>query len=245
MTRAARGGLFALETVRRAHLSEDVVRQIREQIALGHLQAGDKLPPERELARKFHIGRSSVRDAMRSLQLMGLVRSRQGAGSVVCDVSADSLIAPLSRVLLDKRELVDELLDVRGILEPALAARAALRATAAEIERMEAILRRQEAKVRSGQPCVQEDSEFHYLVAVAARNTVVDRIVDLLMDLLRDSRARRLQVPGRSERSLAGHERILAAIARHDPAAARAAMLRHLGEVGELIAHAQRSAMRE
>ncbi|MFL5406814.1 MAG: FadR/GntR family transcriptional regulator [Myxococcales bacterium] len=245
MTRPARGVLFGLQTVRRAHLSEDVVRQIKEQIALGHLQPGDKLPPERELARKFHIGRSSVRDAMRSLQLMGLVRSRQGAGSVVCDLSADSLVGPLSRALADKRELVDELLDVRGILEPALAARAAQNATAAEIDRLEAILRRQEAKVRHAEPCVEEDSEFHYIIAVAARNSVVDRILDLLMDLLRDSRARGLQAPGRSEKSLAGHERILAAIARHDPGAARAAMLRHLGEVGELIRGAQRSTGQE
>lgn len=235
-----RNGPLAFETVRRAHLSDDVVRQIKEKIALGSLKPDDKLPPERELALMFHVSRSSVRDAVRSLQLMGLVRSRQGGGTVICELTADSLVGPLSRALADRRDLVGELLEVRKMLEPGLAARAALHVTSAEIRRLGSILRRQEEKLRLGEPLIDEDAEFHHAIALAARNSVVDRILDLLMDLLRDSRARGMQTPGRPRRSVAGHKRILRAIERRDPEGARAAMLRHLAEIGEIIGAARR-----
>jgi len=89
--------------------------------------------------------------------------------------------------------------------------------------------------VRRGEPGIEEDSEFHYAIAVAARNTVVLRVLDVLMDLLRESRTRSLQVPGRLERSFAGHRRVLRAIKRHDAAAAQATVRQHLKEIEEIV----------
>ena len=77
---------------------------------------------------------------------------------------------------------------------------------------MEGILRRQEEKLRAGEVAVAEDAEFHYSVALASDNSVVLKVIDILMDLLRDTRERSLQVEGRGQKSLAGHLRILAAI---------------------------------
>ena len=221
--------------VRTGRRYEQVAEQIQRLIASGALRPGDRLPPERELAEKFGVGRSSLRDAIRTLEVMGIVESRHGSGTVVRDLSTDALVVPLASVLAEKRGLVAELLDVRRMIEPALAARAAANATEEELSRLDDILRRQDEKVRRGEPSIEEDSEFHYAIALAARNSVVLRVLDVLMDLLRESRARSLQVPGRPERSCAGHRRILRAIKRRDGAAAEAAVRKHLKEIEDIV----------
>ena len=231
----ARHDPLAFETVHRGRVYEQVLRQIQKQIVSGRLKPGDKLPPERELAERFRVSRSSVRDAIQALQTLRLVRSRQGGGTAVCEISAGSLASPLSQALAGQQVLVGELIEARKMIEPPLAARAAAHATDEEVERLEELLRRQRDKMRRGEPIIEEDSELHYTIALAARNTVVRRMVDLLMDLLRESRARGMQIPGRAERSLAGHRRIVNAIRRRDPRAAQAAMLRHIREIEEIL----------
>ena len=222
------------ESVRRAKVYEEVARQI-ERLILKKLQPGDKLPSERELAETLGVSRSSIRDAIRSLELMGLVEPRQGAGTVVLEISIESLVNPLANTLKRKEELIGELLDFRKMLEPPLAARAASHASADEISEMEEILDRQQEKLRQGESAIAEDSEFHYSVALASRNSVVLKVLDTLMDLLRDTRERSLQVEGRQQKSLAGHRRILAAIKRRDGEAAKAAMRRHIEDVEEIV----------
>ena len=130
---------------------------------------------------------------------------------------------------------MSELLDFRRMLEPPLAARAATHASPDEISEMEEILNRQEQKLRSGESAIAEDAEFHYAVALASGNSVVLKVLDILMDLLRETRERSLQVEGRPQKSLAGHRRILAAIKRHDAEAAKAAMRRHIEDVEEIV----------
>src|SRR6185369_7362396 len=177
----------------------------------------------------------SVRDAIRVLELTGLVVARHGEGNVVAEVSTETLLAPIAQLLLRKRELVAELLDVRKLLEPGLAARAAVHASDEQIATMENILSRQRAKALRGESTVEEDSEFHYAIALAAQNGVVVKLLDMLMDLLRETRSRSLQVQGRLERSLAGHRRVLEAIKRRDPAAAERAVRRHLEEIESIV----------
>jgi len=224
------------ESVRRAKVYEEVARQI-ERLILKKLQPGDKLPSERELAETLGVSRSSIRDAIRSLELMGLVEPRQGAGTVVLEISTESLVNPLANALKRKAELVGELLDFRKMLEPPLAARAATHASEDEISEMAEILARQQEKLKRGESAIAEDSEFHYTIALASRNSVVFKVLDTLMDLLRDTRERSLQVEGRPQKSLAGHQRILSAIKRHDAEAAKAAMRRHIEDVEEIVLH--------
>ena len=222
------------EVVRRNKVYEEVARQI-ERLILKKLKPGDKLPSERELAETLRVSRSSIRDAIRGLELSGLVEPRQGAGTIVREISPNSLVNPLANALKPRKELVSELLDFRKMLEPPLAARAATHASAEEIAEMEEILRRQEEKHNHGESAVAEDAEFHYSVALASDNSVVLKVLDVLMDLLRETRERSLQVEGRSHRSLAGHRRILAAIKSHDAEAAKAAMRRHIEDVEEIV----------
>lgn len=222
------------ETIRRNKVYEEVARQIQNHI-FEHLKPGDVLPPERELAQKLGVSRGSVRDAIRSLELIGLLEPQQGRGTVVCEPSSDTLVGPLAAVIVQKRKLVNELLDVRKIIEPPLARRAALHAGAAQIAEMEQILERQSERVQRGEMAIEEDSEFHYRIALAADNSVMLRMVDVLMDMLRETRQRSLQTRGRSQKSLRGHRRILAALKRHDPVASESAMLRHLEEIESIV----------
>ncbi len=222
------------EAVRKNKVYEEVARQI-ERLILKKLKPGDKLPSERELAEMLQVSRSSIRDAIRGLELMGLVEPRQGAGTIVREAAAESTVNPFANALKRRRELVSELLDFRKMLEPPLAARAATHASADEISEMEEILQRQEAKLSRGETTVAEDTEFHYSVALASGNSVVLKVLDILMDLLRETRERSLQVEGRPRKSLAGHQRILAAIKRQDVESAKAAMRRHIEDVEEIV----------
>jgi GntR family transcriptional repressor for pyruvate dehydrogenase complex len=222
------------ETVRRDKVYEGVAKQI-ERLILKKLQPGDKLPSERELAETLGVSRSSIRDAIRSLELMGMVEPRQGAGTIVREISSESLVNPLANAIKRKEDLIGELLDFRKMLEPQLAARAATRASPDEIAEMEDILDRQDRKLRAGESAIAEDSEFHYAIALASGNSIVLKVLDTLMDLLRDSRERSLQQEGRPQKSLAGHRRILTAIKRRDIDGAKAAMRRHIENVEQIV----------
>jgi GntR family transcriptional repressor for pyruvate dehydrogenase complex len=222
------------EIIRRNKVYEEVAKQI-ERLILKKLKPGDKLPSERELAEILQVSRSSIRDAIRGLELIGLVEPRQGSGTIVREVSAESLANPFANALKQRQELVSELLDFRKMLEPPLAARAATHASPEEIAEMEEILQRQQKKQDVGDVAIAEDAEFHYSVALASGNSVVLKVIDTIMDLLRDTRERSLQVEGRSLKSLVGHRRILSAIKRHDAEAAKAAMRRHIEDVEEIV----------
>jgi GntR family transcriptional regulator, transcriptional repressor for pyruvate dehydrogenase complex len=222
------------EVIRRRKVYEEVATQLERLIAQ-KLKVGDKLPSERELAEMLQVSRSSIRDAIRGLELMGLVEPRQGAGTIVRERSAESPINAFSAALKHRRALVGELLDFRKMLEPPLASRAATHATAEETAEMEEILHRQEEKLSRGKLAIAEDAEFHYSIALASGNSVVLKVIDILMDLLRDTRTRSLQVPGRQEKSLAAHRRILSAIKNRDAEAAKSAMRRHIEDVEEIV----------
>jgi GntR family transcriptional regulator, transcriptional repressor for pyruvate dehydrogenase complex len=221
------------EAVRRNRIYEEIARQIQKMIA-EKMKPGDMLPPERQLAEMFQVSRSSIRDAIRTLELSGLVEARQGLGTVVHDRSAD-VLNPLTSVLVQKRKQVSELLDVRKMIEPPLASRAAVHATAEEVAEMDTILRRQQEKMQAGELAIEEDNEFHYAIALAADNSVVLKVLDILMDLLRDTRERSLQVEGRPERSMADHREILDAIKHKDAGGAEAAMRQHIEAVEKMV----------
>jgi GntR family transcriptional repressor for pyruvate dehydrogenase complex len=224
-----------LGPVRKTKVYEEVASRIQRLILEGRLKPGDYLPPERELAEVFGVSRTSIRDAIRVLELLGLVEPRHGEGTVIKEVSPDILTTPLTTVLTMKKALLAELLEVRKMFEPAVARYAALRASPDDVAKLEAIVARQEEKVQRGEVAIEEDDEFHYTIARASRNQVTLRVVDVLMDLLRESRERALQIEGRPARSLQGHKRILQAIRRGDGDAAAEAMLRHIEEIEAIL----------
>jgi len=224
-----------LEPIKSTRIYEEIVRQVKQLIAEGKLKSGDRLPPERDLAEKFMVSRTSVREALRALQSRGLIDIRAGEGAFIRDISVDTLIEPLAMVILPHREAVGELFEARRLLEPAIAALAARRAT-----RDERILEEQSKEVAQGRTGVTQDTALHSAIANSAHNRAITRIVSALMDLLTQSREESLLTPGRPTRSHEDHRRILDAIRRRDELAAHRAMLDHLIAVESLVTGAQR-----
>src|ERR687891_891705 len=113
---------MGIEPIKSTRIYEEIVRQIRQMISEGRLKSGDQLPPERDLAEKFVVSRTSVREALRALESVGLIEIRPGEGTFVREVSVDALVEPLALVLLSQRAMIEELFEARRLLEPAIAA---------------------------------------------------------------------------------------------------------------------------
>ncbi len=185
------------------------------------------------LAETFHVSRASVREALRALELRGLIEGRQGGGTFVRQISADELSRSMTSALLAGKREVAELFELREMIEPAIARKAAERVTDDQLRELERIVDQQRRKVARGEPYPDEDARFHYTVAVAASNAALLRLVNVIMDLLRESRATYLQSGSRPQRSLEGHSLLLEALRAHDPDRAETIMRDHISTVAQ------------
>jgi GntR family transcriptional repressor for pyruvate dehydrogenase complex len=221
--------LDVFSPIRKSRISEEIADQIRGLIAEGRFAPGDRLPPEREMADTLRVSRNSVRDALRTLEVMGIVERRHGDGVYVSCITAETLVAPLASILATKQTLVDELMDARRLLEPPVARCSAERATDEDIAELEGLLEAQTAKTRAGSPAFEEHNAFHFALARSTKNEIVLLVINHVIDLLKESRA--AWSLARAQRSVVGHRRILDAIRSRQPEAAFAAMLEHLDEL--------------
>jgi len=230
--------LLALQEIKKTRVSEDIVAQLKGLIAEGKLRSGDQLPSERDLSEQFKVSRASVREAIRALESMGLLEARQGDGTYVA-TSVEALVQPLAHAIAREENAIQEMFEVRRLLEPQLAGLAAARASAADLEELEDILGKQARQVAEGGTGAELDTAFHSALARSAKNTLLLRLNDTLVDCLRDSRRRSLETPERPRRSLAGHHAILRALQARDAKAAQRAMLKHLEEIEHNVLHAE------
>jgi GntR family transcriptional regulator, transcriptional repressor for pyruvate dehydrogenase complex len=246
---SAIGGAVALRAIKRQGIHEGIVSQIRQLVAEGHIKPGDQLPSERELSEKLRVSRASVREAIRALESLGLVEIRIGAGTYVAS-PAHTLLSPLASVTLQQRDVLLDIFEARKTIEPEIAAFAARRAGAEEIERMEEILAEQARQIAAGDTGVEADTAFHALLAQAAKNKVFLKLNEAIVDSLYETRERSLAIGGRPARSLQGHREILGAIRARDAARARTAMLAHLRAIEQNVlpprgAHPERRSHRK
>jgi GntR family transcriptional repressor for pyruvate dehydrogenase complex len=228
-----------LEPVRRSRIYEHIVNQIRALIREGRWSPGDQIPPERELAERFRVSRTSVREALRALEMQGIIESRQGGGTFVRTADTEVLVPPLAAAILRGHRELAEVLEVRELIEPGIARLAAQRATPEHVTELEQILDRQRQCIENDQPFVDEDTAFHYTLARAADNHILLRLHNVILDVLRESRQTYLHVPDRPQMSLRGHEAIIAAVMQHDGESAYRASLAHITEVRDGILRAQ------
>ncbi len=226
-----------LQEIKKTRVSEDIIAQLKGLIAEGKLRSGDRLPSERELSEQFKVSRASVREAVRALESMGLLEAHQGQGTYVT-TSVEALVQPLAHAIAREETAILEVFEVRRLLEPQLAALAAARATASDLEELAETLEQQARQVAQGETGAEMDTAFHSVLARAAKNTLLLRLNGTLVDCLRDSRRRSLETPERPRRSLAGHQAILRALRARDAEAAQRAMLNHLEEIEHNILHA-------
>ncbi|TMC70219.1 MAG: FadR family transcriptional regulator [Chloroflexi bacterium] len=140
-----------IEPIRRSRLYQGIVEQIEGLLERGDIRPGDQLPPERQLADQFQVSRASVREALRTLELLGIVETRPGGGTFVRRTTPDDLARPLTS-LMARGHTVADVIELRGLIEPALAALAAERITAAQLAELEEIFAEQERKVVDAEP---------------------------------------------------------------------------------------------
>jgi GntR family transcriptional repressor for pyruvate dehydrogenase complex len=226
--------MAVIEPIRRNRLYQGIVEQIEGLLEKGDLRPGDQLPPERQLAERFQVSRASVREALRTLELLGIVETRAGGGTFVRLTSPDDLARPLTSLMARGHSLVD-VIELRGLIEPAIAALAAERITQTQLTELGAIFAAQERRVTAGEPYAEEDTRFHELIGQAARNELLTTMLGVIWDVLRESREHWLQTNQRAHASLDAHGRILAALSARDSEGARRAAADHIKAVGEGI----------
>jgi GntR family transcriptional repressor for pyruvate dehydrogenase complex len=228
-----------LKVVEKKRAYEDIVQQVLALIEGGKLKQGDQLPSERELTEIFKVSRTTVREAIRTLESMKLLQSRQGNGTYVLATSEEALIQPLAAALFNAKDDIRDIFFIRKIIEPQVAQLAAENGTAEEIADLEEILRKQEICIEKGENIIETDSEFHNLMASATKNRVMERLIVALVDFLKQSRENYLldgqHDSKRPERSLEGHKQVLAAIKIGDGEAAKKMMLQHLEEIETIV----------
>jgi len=220
-----------LKAIKKTRIHEEVFGQIQELIKAGRLKAGDQLPAERELAETFKVSRTSVREALRALESQGLVVSRTGMGNFVADLPVASVVGPLARLLIEEKNALADIFEMRKLIEPQIAALAAERATKSDLAQLKKIVAKQTAAVERGETGVEADAELHFGIGRATQNQALQKLVSGLMELLSRSREESLQSDARRNASIDAHRRIIAAIEKRDRNKARSEMLRHIEEV--------------
>jgi GntR family transcriptional regulator, transcriptional repressor for pyruvate dehydrogenase complex len=224
-----------LRAIKKTRIHEEVVSQVHELIKEGRFKAGDQLPSERELAEAFKVSRTSVREALRALETRGLIISRTGTGNFVADLPIESLVAPLAKLLIEEKDALADVFELRKLIEPHIAALAAERATAGDIDRMKRLLNKQREEVERGATGVEADTELHFAIGQATQNQAIKNLVSGLLDILSHSREESLQTEDRRKASILSHRAIVAAIEKHDQAKAREAMRDHIEQVEQRV----------
>jgi GntR family transcriptional regulator, transcriptional repressor for pyruvate dehydrogenase complex len=222
------------KAIQASRLYEQIVQQIEESILSGELSEGAQLPAERDLARQFGVSRTAVREAIKALQEKGLVDAFPGRGTFVTNGTSNSMRRSLDRIIKSgETDGWDYLVEVREILEPEIAALAAMRATDQDLATMRDAVQVMNKAASDSDAFIEADLDFHLALAEAAGNPIVLSLIDSIVGLLREQRLRIFRIGGGPERGQFHHRRILDAVKRHDPQGARVAMQAHLSQVRE------------
>ena len=218
-------------TVTRDALPDQIAARV---IALGgerHLKPGDRLPPERELAQAMGVSRSSLREALRALSLLGVTEMRHGDGTYLTALDPDALMRPFGLVLALSDGQLQELFEARRVIEPGLAALAAERIDEPTLDALRACVRDAAEAVEDEEAFLRIDLELHGLIARAASNSILWHVIGSISGMGVASRRRTTSLPGVQSQTVEDHRAIVAAIEAGDPEAAAAAMLHHLDNV--------------
>ncbi len=220
------------KAVQTSRLYEQIVRQIEESVLKGSLKEGDQLPAERELAQQFGVSRTAVREAIKTLHEKGLVEALPGRGTFVTNGTSNSMRQSLDRILKSGQpDGAAFLVEFREILEPEIAALAAIRASEQDIAAMRESVRVMDAAQRDAAAFIEADLDFHLSLAEAAANPLILSLIDSIVGLLREQRMQIFYVDGGPKFGQIHHKRILEAIEHRDPQGAREAMRAHLQQV--------------
>lgn len=215
----------------RESVAEMVARRILDMVTARALKPGDQLPPERELAESLNVSRPSVREAIRGLSILGVVKSRQGGGAYITKLDGDALLGPIQFFLSLEDVNIRELYDARSLIESDVARRAAENIDDATLAQLEGILAEQ-AKILTDVGAFRlSDFAFHELIWIGSGNAFLKRIGESLNVIGLEFRKRASESAGVLEQSYRDHRRLLDALQAHDTDAAAKAAERHMQNV--------------
>jgi len=213
--------------INRVAISDELIARFKELIAKKIFLPGHRLPPERDLAEALAVSRPTLRQAMRALQIMGVIKARQGSGSYLSDSAGDIMRVPLEFALTLKNVAKTDLFETRCTVEVKLASLAAQRRTDEDLEAMrQALLRMQEAMGDPDEWC-RTEPQFHSCIVQAARNGVMATIIEMLSQMLMESRKETVRLLTEYTTSYQSHENIYIEIERRDAEAAAQRMIEH------------------
>jgi GntR family transcriptional repressor for pyruvate dehydrogenase complex len=220
--------ITTVEPIDRSGITELVVQRIKELLGRGELKAGSRLPPERELADMLHISRPSLRTALKALSVMGVIHAKPGAGTYIAKSLPEVFTEPMHFMTLINNTSVEELFEARLIIEAGLAELAAERATDSDIADL--IEEVEEMKANTGDPeeFLKHDVRFHQAMARAANNKLMSGVMDTVAELLFHIRRQNVAQAKDLEEAIEWHEKIVAAMRKHDPKRAKETLSGHL-----------------
>lgn len=226
--------------VSKKSISDEIVGQIMELIARGDLKPGQRLPSERELCVRFGTGRSSLREALRCLSIVGVLNVRVGEGTSVAQDGGKFLGKILEWRLITEQHDIENLIEVRIGLECLAVVRTAHSSTEADLNALDALLEKMKRSKDDHKRFAVLDVEFHLTIAKASGNPLLSDMISMIRGQLMRSLSRVLAMPNGIPLSLKEHVRIVESIRRHDSEAAREAISAHLnnalGRYRKLIA---------
>lgn len=223
-----------MRPVARTSLSDEIVDQIIDLISRDVLKPGERLPPERELCKSFGVGRTSLREALRSLAVMGILEGRVGEGTFICNSNKKHLEKILQWGLLLDHNTVQDLIETRLMLETQTASLAARRATGENLREIEQTLRGMEASIEQPEKYLKSDLQFHLTIAQATQNSILYSLLSMTRSYLQEWIKGSLAEPSTPEQvaratlSLQEHEKILQALRKGDAEGAQQAMREHI-----------------
>lgn len=220
------------KVVRTSRLYEQIVQQIEESVLNGSLKPGDQLPAERELAQRLGVSRTAVREAVKTLREKGLVEAYSGRGTFITNGTSQAARQSFDlMVKIGQQEGSPHLAELRLMLEPGIAALAALRAKEDDLSSMRDAVAVMDKSQKDPGAYIEADLDFHLALAEAAGNPLILSLIDSIVGLLREQRIKIFNVEGGPQRGQFHHKRILEAVERRDAEMARSAMRAHLEQV--------------
>lgn len=212
-------------------LAEKIVNRLLTLIKEKHLRPGDRLPPERELALMMKVGRPSLREALRALQMMNIIANRQGSGNYITSLEPERLVEHLDIAFALDDSTYSDLFQARGIMESAIAGMAAQSITDEELRLMEESLERAAAVVGDSAAFLEADMELHDLILKAAKNRILSVFMRIINKLGMLSRRRTGEQLAIRKQTVKDHRLIVEALRRRDPRRAQEAITAHLRNV--------------
>lgn len=218
--------------INRQKIYEVIATQIKQKIMNGDLKPGDRLPTGKELCEMYQVGRSTVREALSALEIMGLIETRQGEGSTVKAWKPEDVELPNLQDYLISEETVLELMEARKALEISISRMAAIKRTEEDLKKLEENLNNMELNITNAKESKKIDMFFHKILAQSTHNSIMVRLLETISEqmdkAMEEIRRISFNRPGLTKRILEEHRSIYQAVVEKNPILAQQNMLDHL-----------------